>query len=75
VGDAEEVNPNGQMVDPDFAWPAEKAGDLAAAAGRPERARLVYDMALGQYLALEDVDAQVRVWAALDSLPRGPIRP
>ena len=73
MGDAEQVNPNGQMVDPDFAWPAERAGDLAARAGRPERARTAYDMALGQYLALEDIDAQVRIYAALDALPPHPI--
>ena len=74
IGDADQLNPRGQMVDPDFAWTAEKAGHLAAAAGRPERARTAFELALGQYLALEDGDAQVRVWAALDSLPPDPIR-
>jgi len=74
MGDAEQLNPRGQMVDPDFAWPPEKAGRFAAAAGKPNRARTAYDMALGMYLALEDTDAQVRLWEALDGLPPDPIR-
>lgn len=74
MGDAEQLNPRGQMVDPDFAWPAERAGKFAAAAGKPNRARTAFDMSLGMYLALEDSDAQVRLWEALESLPPDPIR-
>ncbi len=74
MGDAEQLNPRGQMVDPDFAWPPEVAGKLAAAAGKPNRARTALEMALGMYLALEDSDAQVRLWEALDALPPDPIR-
>jgi tetratricopeptide (TPR) repeat protein len=74
MGDAEQLNPRGKMTDPDFAWPAELAGRFAAAEGRPERARTAYDMALRQYVALGDTDAQVRLLAAIDELPPDPLR-
>lgn len=49
------------MVDPDIAWPAELAGDLAAAAGRGQEARAAFGLALGQWEGLSRVEDAQRV--------------
>jgi tetratricopeptide (TPR) repeat protein len=54
------------MHDPDIAWPAELAGDKAAAAGFPQRAARAWEVARAQWSALGRSDDLSRVTRALD---------
>lgn len=57
------------LTDGDAAWLLGLAGDRAALADAPGRARLVYELALGQWQALGRPDKIAEIRAALDRLP------
>jgi hypothetical protein len=54
--------------DPDLAWAANVAGDLALDAGEHERARAVYEVALAQYRALGRAEETARLEQRIASL-------
>lgn len=57
-----------EVVDPDVAWTASLAGDLAASAGQSQRSRAAYTMALRQWQALGKTDRATRLQQLLRSL-------
>lgn len=63
-----EMLSGGKMHDPDIAFPAERAGELAAAAGHPARARRAWELAVLEWKTLGRAADASRVQARLDSL-------
>lgn len=62
---ARELLERAPMIDPDIAWPAQLAGDMAHAAGERGRARAAWELALSQWRALGNEARAVEVEAAL----------
>jgi tetratricopeptide (TPR) repeat protein len=56
------------MVDPDFAWAAQRAGELAAAAQEPARATVAFELALTQWRGLGRAASMAEVEAALAAI-------
>jgi tetratricopeptide (TPR) repeat protein len=56
------------MIEPDVAWAAQQAGDLAASAGQGERARQAYRLASLQYMALNKGKEVRRIAGKLSAL-------
>ncbi len=59
------------LHDPDIAWPAQLAGDLAAAAGDHQRAAQAYCLALDQWRALQRDDMVKKVRSSMSKISVG----